>query len=158
MIPETRQELFEYMSQEHRVFLFATDMSEIEGIVLKGREKEKNRDPFLQPVTIEQIINIKPLSVNSAWQGKRFKTKAYKQYERDVLYQLKAASPPPTPYRIDIEFGFMSVLSDIDNPVKCFVDILQKKYGINDKDVYEMNLKKTIVKKGYVKFSICQLK
>ena len=63
------------------------------------------------------------------------------------------------PYRIDIEFGFTSKLSDIDNPVKCFVDILQKKYGINDKDVYEMNLKKVIVKKGgYIKFSIYQLK
>ncbi len=104
------------------------------------------------------IINIRPLSVNRAWQGKRFKTKAYKQYERDVLFQLKAGSPPPAPYRIDIEFGFTNVLSDIDNPVKCFMDILQKKYGINDKDVYEMHLKKTIVKDSYIKFSICQLK
>ncbi len=114
---------------------------------------------MLKAVTIKQKINISPLSVNKAWQGKRFKTKAYKQYERDVLLQLKTGSIPMPPYRIDIEFGFTSKLSDIDNPVKCFVDILQKKYGINDKDVYEMNLKKVIVKKGgYIKFSIYQLK
>ncbi len=116
----------------------------------------------MKAATIKQTININPLSVNRAWQGRRFKTKAYKQYERDVLYLLEPSllllPLPPPPYRIDIEFGFTSVLSDIDNPVKCFMDILQKKYGINDKDVYEMNLKKTIVKDGYIKFSICQLK
>ncbi|KKN10324.1 hypothetical protein LCGC14_1037620 [marine sediment metagenome] len=112
----------------------------------------------MKAVTIKQKIHINPLSVNKAWQGKRFKTKAYKQYERDVLLQLKWSVQPLPPYRIDIEFGFTSVLSDIDNPVKCFVDILQKKYGINDKDVYEMNLKKTIVKDGYIKFGIYHLK
>lgn len=109
-------------------------------------------------VQIKGTINIRPLSVNRAWQGKRFKTKAYKQYERDVLLQLKWSVQPLPPYRIDIEFGFTNKLSDIDNPVKCFMDILQKKYYINDRDVYEMNLKKTIVKNGYIKFSICQLK
>ena len=116
----------------------------------------------MKAVTIKQTISIKPLSVNCAWKGKRFKTKAYKQYERDVLYLLNptpSLSPLPlAPYRIDIEFGFTNKLSDIDNPVKCFMDILQKKYGINDRDVYEMNLKKTIVKNAYIKFSICQLK
>jgi hypothetical protein len=29
-------------------------------------------------------IKIKPLSVNKAWQGKRFKTNEYKQYEKEV--------------------------------------------------------------------------
>ncbi len=105
---------------------------------------------------VEGFIYIKPLSVNSAWQGKRFKTKAYKQYERDVLFQLKSGTPPPPPYRIYIEFGFTNILSDIDNPVKCFMDILQKKYGINDRDVYEMNLIKIIVKDAYIKFRICE--
>jgi len=112
----------------------------------------------MKPKSIKQTINIRPLSVNRAWQGKRFKTKAYKQYERDVLFLLKAGTSPPPPYKIDIEFGFTSVLSDIDNPVKCFMDILQKKYGINDRDVYEINLRKRIVyKNGYIKFSICQM-
>ncbi len=109
-------------------------------------------------MTIEGHIEIKPMSVNKAWKGRRYKTDAYKQYEKDVSLQLKAADPPPPPYRIDIEFGFTSAASDIDNPVKCFVDILQKKYGINDKDIYKMNLDKVVVKEGgYVKFSIRQL-
>lgn len=100
------------------------------------------------------IIYIKPLSVNVAWRGRRFKTEAYAQYERDVLFQLKTGNPPAPPYRIDLEFGFTNKFSDIDNPVKCFMDILQKKYGINDKDVYEMRLRKVIVEKSYIKFTI----
>lgn len=120
-----------------------------------GRKSDKPTDKKL---TLKGVINIKPLSVNDAWKGRRFKTKAYKQYERDVLFQLKLEMPPPPPYRIDIEFGFTSSMSDIDNPVKCFMDILQKKYNINDKDVYEMNLKKVIVKNPYIKFNIYQLK
>ena len=30
-------------------------------------------------------LKIKPLSVNQVWQGKRFKTKTYKDYEKNVL-------------------------------------------------------------------------
>lgn len=90
-------------------------------------------------------IEVKPLSVNECWQGRRFKTEKYKWYELDVISLL--------PNKVDvtsnlcIEFG-MSKLSDIDNPLKPFLDILQKKYGINDRDINELLVKKTVVKKG----------
>jgi Holliday junction resolvase RusA-like endonuclease len=101
-------------------------------------------------------INIKPLSVNKAWQGKRFKTPQYKEYEKNVLLMLPKVKPPPPPFKIVLEFGFSSSASDIDNPLKPFIDILQKKYGINDKDIFELNVKKINVKKGfeYVSFEI----
>ena len=35
-------------------------------------------------------LMIKPLSVNEAWQGKRFKTNSYKSYEKDVMRLLPA--------------------------------------------------------------------
>lgn len=99
---------------------------------------------------------IKPLSVNAVWQGKRFKTKLYKQYEKDVSLMLRNKKLPKPPYRIYLEFGFSNKLSDIDNPVKPFMDILQKRYNFNDRDVYEMILKKVDVKKGkdYIKWHI----
>lgn len=101
-------------------------------------------------------INIKPLSVNEAWQGRRFKTPAYKRYQRDVLYLLPKIMLPEPPFNVDIELGFSSKLADIDNPVKMIIDILQKKYGFNDRDIIELNIKKTLVKKGneYFKFNI----
>ena len=100
-------------------------------------------------------INIKPLSVNDAWQGKRFKTKLYKRYERDLLLTLPRLTLPEKPYYIFFEFG-INTLADWDNPVKPLQDILQKKYGFDDRYVEEGNVKKTIVKKGqeFLKFEI----
>lgn len=101
-------------------------------------------------------IDIKPLSVNAAWKGRRFKTPEYKKHERDCLYLLPKVSFGAPPYGLRIEFGFSNMGSDLDNPVKPFLDILQKKYGFNDKDFVELNIKKVKTKKGkeYIKFAI----
>ena len=101
-------------------------------------------------------INIKPMSVNEAWQGKRFKTKKYKEYENDCLHCLPKLKIPIGKLLIKLIFGFSSKLSDADNPVKCFVDILQKKYKFNDRDVYEYSIKKIDVEKGkeFIEFEI----
>lgn len=40
MKTKTRQELFEFMDQEHDVSLLETEMEEIENIILKGYKKE----------------------------------------------------------------------------------------------------------------------
>ena len=93
-------------------------------------------------------INIKPLSVNQCWQGRRFKTKIYKGYEKELLLKLVKIDVPNVSIGLNITFGFSNKLSDIDNPLKPFLDILQKKYKINDRDIYELNVKKEIVKKG----------
>lgn len=93
-------------------------------------------------------LDIKPLSVNEAWQGKRFKTKKYKAYERDVLSMLGAFTVPDGPLTLSLVFGFSNAASDIDNPVKCFTDCLQKKYGFNDSRIHELNVSKVKVKKG----------
>ena len=92
-------------------------------------------------------LQIKPLSVNLAWQGKRFKTPAYKRYERDVLLMLPKAEITKFD-KLKITYGFSNKASDIDNPTKMILDILQKKYGINDRDIEYLVLQKVIVKKG----------
>lgn len=93
-------------------------------------------------------LDIKPLSVNQAWQGRRYKTPAYKGYERDVMMLLKPLEIPEGDLSIDITYGFSNSQSDVDNPTKLFVDILQKKYGFNDSRVTKMTLNKQKVKKG----------
>ncbi len=102
-------------------------------------------------------VSIKPLSVNKCWQGRRFKTPLYKTWEESLLYTL----PPKidtleNELEIYLEFGFSTKTSDIDNPVKPFLDVLQKKYGFNDRQVYKLVVEKKIVKKGeeYIKFDI----
>ena len=93
-------------------------------------------------------VNIKPLSVNETWQGKRFKTKKYKEYEKELLYSLPRFLMPPPPYEIELIFGFSNIQSDIDNPVKPLIDILQKKYDFNDKEIMELHIQKRLVSKG----------
>ena len=94
------------------------------------------------------IIHIKPLSVNECYRGRRFKTDKYKAYERELMYKLKPIKMPVGKLSVSIIFGFSSKLSDIDNGVKNFVDVLQKFHKFNDRDIYEMTLKKVDVPKG----------
>jgi Holliday junction resolvase RusA-like endonuclease len=102
-------------------------------------------------------LNIKPLSVNKAWQGKRFKTPLYKSYETKMLLMLpKSIGKIPEQIEINITFGFSNKASDIDNGVKPFLDILQKKYGFNDSQIYRLNIHKVLTDKGldFIEFEI----
>ncbi|WP_121967416.1 hypothetical protein [Myroides sp. N17-2] len=69
-------------------------------------------------------------------------------YEQVVFWLLPNILDGKSPFRIDTDFGFSAKTADIDNPVKPFLDILQKKYNIKDKDIYELHLRKRIVPKG----------
>lgn len=97
---------------------------------------------------------IKPLSVNDCWRGQRFKTPAYKAYERELLYTLPPQKLPKPPYSIYFEFGLSNSLSDYDNPIKPIQDILQKKYGFNDKDIICAQIRKCKVDKGKEYFHV----
>jgi Holliday junction resolvase RusA-like endonuclease len=111
---------------------------------------------------IEILIGIKPLSVNEAWQGTRFKTKKYLSYEKELLFRLPQLyfPYPNKPLKVIIEYGFTNNASDIDNPTKLILDILQKKYKFNDKNIVELLLRKKIVKKGqeYIQILINEFK
>lgn len=106
------------------------------------------------------IIEIKPLSINEAWQGRRFKTDKYKSFEKQMLMML----PPleidfKAQLKVDLTFGFSSRASDIDNGLKPVLDCLQKKYGINDNKIYALNVKKEITKRGseFIKLQINEI-
>lgn len=104
-------------------------------------------------------VNIKPLTVNQCWKGRRFKTDKYKKYERDLLYILPRIKIPEGLLQINLEFGFSSDASDWDNPIKPIVDILQKKYGFNDKRIKRGVVDIKQVKEGseYIKFELLGL-
>ena len=94
-------------------------------------------------------IKIKPLSVNKAWKGRRFKTKDYTDYETELLTLLPCNIDIPSDnIKLSINYGMSNAGSDIDNPIKPFLDVLQKKYGFNDNRVYELSIRKEKVNKG----------
>lgn len=104
-------------------------------------------------------LDIKPLSVNDVWQGRRFKTSAYKTYERNILTMLRPMVIPDGDLEIKLKWGFSSSASDWDNPIKPFQDCLQKKYGFNDNRIKRATVECEKVKKGceFIEFSICEL-
>ncbi len=109
---------------------------------------------------IMEKINIKALSVNSCYQGKRFKNQVHKDYVRDVLSQLPIKFIGRPPYKLILEFGLSSKLQDLDNCIKVFQDCLTVKYDFNDRDIYEIQATKLNVEKGneFIKFNIVELK
>ena len=94
-------------------------------------------------------IKIKPLSVNEAFRGRRFKTPKYKAFQKLVLLTLKPIPIPDGKICLKLRFGFSSKGSDIDNPVKQFTDCLSKKYSFNDNRIYRLEISKEIVAKGH---------
>lgn len=93
------------------------------------------------------LLRVKPLSVNEVRQWKRFKTKSYKNYELLMFSLLpdNVKVPNGVPLRIEMERGFWTIASDITNPTKPLLDILSKKYGFNDKYVFEtLEVKKVV--------------
>lgn len=103
-------------------------------------------------------VEIKPLSVNECWQGKRFKTPSYKAYEQEMLLRLAPhdMKNPKEPLELSLIVGLSNIQADVDNIVKPFIDILQKKYNFNDKYIFKLVIEKVMVLKGaeFIEFYI----
>jgi Holliday junction resolvase RusA-like endonuclease len=101
-------------------------------------------------------VNIKALSVNKSYRGRRFKTPEYIAYEKELMYTLPNIEVPKGELEIHIEAGMSNISSDIDNVAKPFIDICQKRYGFNDRWVMKLTMVKKKVKKGeeYIDFNI----
>ena len=105
-------------------------------------------------------IDIKPLSVNKAYKGRRFRTEEYNIYIIQVRNKLQKILIPEGKLSIRYKVGYSSESSDTDNCIKPFQDIISKYYGFNDKLIYHFDVEKEIVKKGneYISFEILPYK
>lgn len=105
-------------------------------------------------------VNVKPLSVNQCWQGRRYKTSDYETYEWQVIRELPPITLPDPPYELKIIFGLSNMAQDVDNGIKPFLDILQKKYRFDDKHVHRLIIDKVKTTKGgeFTKFQMISMK
>ena len=79
------------------------------------------------------VIPLKALSVNRAWQGRRFKSKDYKEFEEAVSYLLKNAHQIKGTVEMHYTFYIKNYgMTDIDNLIKPIQDIIVKKGYIED--------------------------
>jgi Holliday junction resolvase RusA-like endonuclease len=107
-------------------------------------------------------IDIKPISVNDVWQGKRYKTDEYKKFEEDLMFMLpniKIELDKKKKYQIHYKWYFSSASSDFDNPIKPITDIISKYYGFNDRLIKRAIIEVEQVKKGkeFFEFKIIEL-
>ena len=104
-------------------------------------------------------IPVKPLSVNEAWQGRRFATKAYNNFKRVVslfLNRIRAPQPPDTHLFAHYRWGQSNFGADVDNPTKPFQDVLFSHWNTKDHRVVFMLLEKVKVAKGqeFIEFHV----
>jgi len=97
------------------------------------------------------MIDVNPMSVNAAWQGRRRKTSRYLEYEAYLLDVLpNAYTVPPEGDLVGLfHWGLSSIAFDWDNPIKPLQDILQKKYNFDDRRIFKAVVSKEKVDKGH---------
>lgn len=92
---------------------------------------------------------LKPLSANQAFCGAKTKTYTYRKYEGHLLRTLPPLDfPKDQPLELRVVVYYSSRASDLDNALKPFIDVLQKKYNFNDNRIYRLRATKVMVKKG----------
>ena len=108
--------------------------------------------------TLSVSVALQPLSINKAWQGRRFKTNLYKSYEREAFILLPKKEMVLGNVEIWYEFGLKKssfAISDVGNLEKCLTDILVKKgYIEDDRKVARLHLTKVVSSEYYVKIDI----
>ena len=118
--------------------------------------KEKKEVIFKPNATPLVKILRKPLSVNTAWKGHRYRSDEYKSYQKALDYMLPEITLPEPPYELYFKFGFSSASSDFDNPIKPTLDCIAKKYKFNDKLIKRAVIEIGSVEKGkeFFEFSL----
>lgn len=102
-------------------------------------------------------LNIKALSVNEAYKGRRFRTPKHDAFKTAIKYLLPSHYDlPKPPYCIEFIFGVSSQLSDGDNLVKCAQDSIADRYGFNDRLIKKWIIEVEQTEKGkeFIKFRI----
>lgn len=93
-----------------------------------------------------KLENIKPLSVNKAWKGQKYKSGEYQAFEEEVLYKLPSRTAIEGDIEVEYKFyltGRSYELTDVDNLIKALQDILQKDDIIeNDNKIIRLTAEK----------------
>ena len=106
---------------------------------------------------IQFTIAIKPLSVNQAFQGRKFHTPKGKAFREQCLYLLPKKEMMKGLIKMEIVVGIEKawLRSDVDNYLKPLIDSIVKKGLIeDDRFIVELNIKKEQSKADFVRIKI----
>ena len=91
---------------------------------------------------------LKPLSANKMHIGRKVDSAEYRRYKNSLMRRLPDIDIPDGPLRVRLLACFSSKLADLDNVLKPFLDVLQARYGFNDRHIHRIVAQKKIVPKG----------
>jgi Holliday junction resolvase RusA-like endonuclease len=104
-------------------------------------------------------IGIRPLRLSEAYQGRRFKTKAYKKWQKDFALLVGRQIPIKGKLSLIAEFYIKNdKMSDLDNFGKALLDTL-KDCGVieDDRFIYEMIFYKYHSKNEKIRITITNI-
>jgi len=101
-------------------------------------------------------LDVKPLSLNNAYRGRRFKTAELESFKKAVTLLIPRIEVPQGKLSVRYVFGVSTKNSDGDNLIKVFQDALAESYGFNDNLIYHWDVTKVDVPKGmeYIEFEL----
>lgn len=111
-------------------------------------------------------LDIKPLSTNKMYTGRKRKSVWYKAYQREVHKKLEESGLfDPTKkvvgtYKLELEIGVSNSAFDASNAIKPFEDILSGHFKFNDKIIFFVSCRKYVVYKGeeFLRFKFAQFR
>lgn len=114
---------------------------------------------------IHAQLAIKPESANRSWKsrvaGKRVITYSTREFRAYKLALSALLPPAPTigleaPLRLAITWGIAQrvTVSDLDNWQKPFIDALADQYGFNDRQIWELHVRKVRTKDWLIDFRL----
>lgn len=107
-----------------------------------------------------ETLNVKPISLNHAYRGRRFRTPELEAFKIEMNVKLPRMEIPDGKLAVTFAFGVSSKASDLDNLVKATQDAIADKYGFDDRRIYALSASKSDVPKGeeYIMFEISGIK
>ena len=106
----------------------------------------------MSKVIVHVKLGIKPFSANGMhFMSKKRDTPKYKAFRGDineVLGNTNYKVDPKAHLKLTLVAGFSNKAADLDNSFKPLLDAMQTSMGFDDKQVYEIEAYKDVVKRG----------
>lgn len=104
-------------------------------------------------------VKLKPITVSKAWQGKRFKTKAYKDWQRDFCLLVGKQKPITGQLALTLEIYIKNEkMMDIDNTFKAIQDSMKLANMIeDDRFIYEIHAYKYHSEEEFIRITLSHI-
>lgn len=106
-------------------------------------------------------LDLKPLSVNRAWQGRRYKTPEYASWSDSAAWILKAnrLETLEGPVSLTVRWFMKTAeMSDIDNPLKVLLDAIVRAGLIkDDRQIFKLTVEKKKSDTDYIEIELVKI-